>query len=119
LPLPRSDLRVFVAYRKRLSHGLGTGFGIIAGDGAGIDCQDHQVTLAAVGLVTMQRASIGEYLLAITSLPAFACICVEPVSPSEWYKIHHGQPTFSFTSDTSASVYKSSPLGRKTPYSQK
>jgi hypothetical protein len=42
----------------------------------------------------MQRASICAYMLAIVSLPAFACICVEPVSPSEWYKIHHGQPTF-------------------------
>ena len=42
----------------------------------------------------MQRASICAYLLVIFSLPAFACICVEPPSPSEWYKVHHGQPTF-------------------------
>jgi hypothetical protein len=42
----------------------------------------------------MQGSRLLAYLTLILSVPAFACICVEPPSPSAWYKIHHGQPTF-------------------------
>jgi hypothetical protein len=42
----------------------------------------------------MQRAAIYAYLLVTISLPALGFDCLEVPSPSEWYKIHHGQPTF-------------------------
>ena len=42
----------------------------------------------------MQGARFSTCLLLLISLPAFACICHVSISPSEWYEIHHGQPTF-------------------------
>jgi hypothetical protein len=42
----------------------------------------------------MQGSRLFACLILILSVPAFACICVEPASPFAWYKIHHGQPTF-------------------------
>lgn len=42
----------------------------------------------------MQGSGLFAYLILILSVPAVACICHEPPTPSAWYKIHHGQPTF-------------------------
>lgn len=42
----------------------------------------------------MQGARLSACLLVLISLPAFSCICTVSASPSEWYEIHHGQPTF-------------------------
>ena len=42
----------------------------------------------------MQRAAIYACLLVLVSFPAFGSNCIVMPSPSEWYKIHHGQPTF-------------------------
>lgn len=42
----------------------------------------------------MQRARLSSCLLLLVPLPAFAYVCQGSISPSEWYEIHHGQPTF-------------------------
>jgi hypothetical protein len=42
----------------------------------------------------MRRAIIFLILVFVIADLAFPCVCTVPRTPSEWYKIHHGQPTF-------------------------
>lgn len=48
--------------------------------------------MAQSGLI--QRTATIVCLFVVTSIPAFPYICTTVATPSEWYKIHHGQPTF-------------------------
>ena len=42
----------------------------------------------------MQRLRLFACLVLLPSFPAAACICIVPRTPSEWYAVHRGQPTF-------------------------
>lgn len=42
----------------------------------------------------MQGVRLFAYLFLLLPITASACICVVPRTPSEWYVVHHGQPTF-------------------------
>jgi hypothetical protein len=48
--------------------------------------------MAQSGLI--QRAVTLVGLFVVASIPAFPYMCSTVATPSEWYKIHHGQPTF-------------------------
>jgi hypothetical protein len=52
----------------------------------------------------MQGSRFFAHLFLLLSVPAFACICVVPRTPSEWYAVHHGQPTFRGVATSVASV---------------
>jgi hypothetical protein len=52
----------------------------------------------------MQGSRFLTYLVVILSVPASACICNVPRTPSEWYAVHHGQPTFIGVAISVASV---------------
>jgi hypothetical protein len=42
----------------------------------------------------MQRTHILVFVFLTMAVPAFACHCTVSANPPEWYKVHHGQPTF-------------------------
>ncbi|HWC18977.1 MAG TPA: hypothetical protein VG498_18340 [Terriglobales bacterium] len=42
----------------------------------------------------MQGSRLFAYLFLLVSIPMSACICAVPRTPSEWYVVHHGEPTF-------------------------
>ena len=42
----------------------------------------------------MRGSRFFAYLFLLLSVSASACICAVPRTPSEWYAVHHGQPTF-------------------------